>query len=458
MHAPLERASADGGIIGLPLRASRPALLWTLLTLFLLNTMNYVDRLLFAVAQEAIKADLLLTDFQLGLLGGPAFALLYTLASFPIARLADRSNRVTIISLAFAAWSAMTAFCGIAANFMQMLIGRAAVSIGEAGCTPPAHSLISDAFPAERRTTAMAVFVAAGPVGALIAALGGGWLVQTHGWRTAFIVCGVAGVLLAVVIRATTREPARVHGRITEPLLPALRTLLAKRSFVAVALAGAVAGIGSFSNHQYMVSFLMRAHGLPLATASTLMGLVFGGVGILVTLSSGPIMDRWRQRFPHIRIWLPAAGMLWCGSLFAIGFQVPVMWIAITLFFTASLGQHFYMPAMFSLGQDLAPPHMRALASAIIISASSLLGYGLGPPAIGLLSDVFRGMAMAQYGISAAECSANSAALCQIASAQGLRWSLTVGSCFFILASLLFALAGRWVASDLPKDRGAPAA
>jgi MFS family permease len=245
-----------------------PSLAWALAALFLLNAMNYVDRLLFGVTQELIKQDLGLSDFQLGLIGGPAFAILYIVAAFPIARIAERGNRVTIISLAFAAWSAMTAFCGMATSFLQMLIGRAGVSIGESGCAPPSHSLISDYFPKERRTTAMSVYGTAGPVGALVAAIGGGWLAQHYGWRSTFLLCGAIGVTAAVLFRLTMREPARTHDDRRPSFLTTLRTLLGKRSFVLVAAAGAVAGFASYSNHQYMVSFLMRAHGMSVGTAA----------------------------------------------------------------------------------------------------------------------------------------------------------------------------------------------
>jgi hypothetical protein len=199
------------------------SLAWTMGALFILNTMNYVDRLLFSVAQELIKTDLGLSDFQLGLLGGPAFALLYVLSSFPIARLAERHHRVSIISLSFAAWSAMTAFCGVASNFFQLLIGRGGVSIGEAGCTPSAHSLISDYFPPARRTSAMSLFAAAGPLGALLAAIGGGWMVAHFGWRAAFIGCGAFGLIAALVFRFTVREPARSgEAKAIKPLLATL--------------------------------------------------------------------------------------------------------------------------------------------------------------------------------------------------------------------------------------------
>lgn len=429
--------------------ATRRALAWTLLLLFLLNMMNYVDRLLFSVAQEAVKRDLSLTDFQLGLIGGPAFALLYTLFSFPIARLADRGRRVSIIAGALAIWSAMTAFCGLATNFAQMLIGRAGVSIGEAGCSPASHSLISDAFPVERRTAVMSVFVAAGPFGSLLAAIVGGWIVQTHGWRVAFLACGAAGILLAILFRCTVKEPTR-SAHVTPGFVETVRWLLARRSFVLLALACGVAGIASNSNGQYMVSFLIRSHGLPLATASAVMGLVLGGVGSVMTLMCGWMMDRGRLRFPNIRIWLPAFGMIWCGVLNVVAFQAPVAGAAIGLLVLASLGQHFYLPATFTIGQDLAPPRMRAMASAIIIATSSVLGYGLGPPLVGFASDLIARSAMG--GVPGAQdCARVVSDACAAASADGLRLSLSMGSGFYLLAAALFFAAGRFLQRDLQR-------
>lgn len=429
--------------------ASRLVLLWTIAALFLLNCLNYIDRLLFSVAQELIKTDLGLSDFQLGLIGGPAFAILYTLFSFPIARAADRGRRVGIIAVSLTLWSAMTAFCGIAANFVQMLIGRAAVSIGEAGCTPASHSLISDAFPAERRTTVIAIFAVAGPFGAIAAAVGGGALIATYGWRATFIICGIAGILLAVLFRATVPEPRRNQPSSSPSFLDTIRQLLVRRSFVLVALAGGIAGIGSYANQQYMVSFLMRAHGLSLATASLLMGLVIGGVGIVFTLLGGPLMDLGRRRYPRIKGWLPAVGLFWCGILYAVAFQVPAVGLAIGLMVLASMGQHFYMPAMYAHGQDVAPPRMRATASAIIIATSSVLGYGLGPPLVGLVSDILADVARVSTGLSAADCATFTTEACAAASARGLRLSLSFGSCFFILAAGLFALASRWMTADM---------
>lgn len=447
MHGP-GRRPLNGAGAGAAMRLT-PGLVWALAALFLLNTMNYVDRLLFGVAQELIKKDLLLTDFQLGLLGGPAFAVLYIIAAFPIARIAERSNRVSIIAISFGAWSAMTALCGIAGSFAQMLIGRAGVSIGEAGCAPPSHSLISDYFPPERRTTAMSVYGAAGPVGALLAAIGGGWLAQHYGWRSAFLACGVVGVVAAVGFRLTMREPPRSVDPLRPSFLATVKLLFAKRSFLAVAAAGGVAGFASYSNHQYTVSFLMRVHGLPVSSAAAVLGLATGGVGILIMLITGPLIDRGRQRFPTIRTWLPAVGLLWAGCVFAGAFIVPSTPLAIAMLFAASLGQHFYMPAMYTLAQDVAPPAMRATAAALMIGVISLVGYGLGPPVVGFVSDMLGQAAMASHGTSAAACAQAPSSACAAATAEGLRLSLSIGSTGFILSGLLFWRSGRSIARDV---------
>lgn len=426
-----------------------PRLIWALAALFMLNTMNYVDRLLFGVAQELIKKDLALSDFQLGLLGGPAFAVLYIVAAFPIARLAERGNRVTIITVSFAAWSAMTAVCGAATSFTQMLIGRAGVSIGEAGCSPPSHSLISDYFPPARRTTAMSVYGAAGPVGALLAAIGGGWMAQHYGWRSTFLACGVTGVGAAALFRLTMREPARTLDPLRPSFMATIKVLLAKRSFIAVAAAGGIAGFASYSNHQYTVSFLMRAHGMPVSSAAAVLGLATGGVGIFIMLITGPLIEGGRRRFPAIRTWLPALGLIWSGWIFALAFRVEATPVAIGLLFAASLGQHFYMPAMYTLAQDVAPPSMRATAAALMIGVISLVGYGLGPPLVGLLSDALGQIAMVSAGTTGAACAQAASPACAAATAEGLRLSLSIGSMGFILAGLLFWRSGRSIARDM---------
>ncbi|MGE3931591.1 MAG: MFS transporter, partial [Hyphomonadaceae bacterium] len=177
--------------------------------LLVVYTFNFIDRVIVGIIQEPIKVEFGLTDFQLGLLGGPAFAILYTLLGIPIARLAERYNRMSILAVCLALWSAMTAACGFAVNYATLLAARIGVSIGEAGCTPPANSVISDYFPAERRASALSIYALGIPIGSMIAAVGGGWIATEVGWREAFIWLGVPGVLLAVIVKLTVKEPPR---------------------------------------------------------------------------------------------------------------------------------------------------------------------------------------------------------------------------------------------------------
>lgn len=430
---------------------TRARLTWVLVAMFLLNTMNYVDRLMFGVAQELIKKDLNLSDFQLGLLGGPAFAILYILAAFPIARVAEQHSRVTIISLAVTAWSAMTALSGMVTSFAQMLVARAGVSIGEAGCAPPSHSLIADMFPPARRTSAMSVYGVAGPIGSMLAAIVGARLAGIYGWRPVFIGCGIIGVVIAVVFRLTVREPHRTRDPQRQSVLASLALLLRKRSFVAAAAAGGVAGFASYSNHQYMVSFLMRVHDMTVADAGLVLGISTGGVGTLMTLLTGPLIEGGRRRFPTIRTWFPALGLVWCGVFYASAFLAPTGTAAIACILIASFGMHFYMPALYTLAQDVAPNRMRATAAALMIGIISLIGYGIGPPAIGLMSDWLGGIATAAHGTTAADCALAASAACSAASADGLRLSLSIGSGAFLLAGLLFWLSGRTIEADLER-------
>jgi MFS family permease len=429
--------------------SARAVLVYTLGGMFLLNTMNYVDRQLFGVTQELIKHDLALSDFQLGLIGGPAFALLYILAAVPIARLSERGNRVTIVSVAFAAWSGMTALCGVATSFAHLLVARAGVSIGEAGCAPPSHSLLSDYFPPERRTTALSIYGVAGPLGALIAAIGGGWMAQRYGWRAAFLVCGALGLAGASLFRLTVLEPRRGRSEPVPTFASAIRVLFARRSFIAVAAAGACAGFAGYANSQYMVSFLMRVHGLPISTAGTFVGLILGGVGIIMTPCTGLLIEKGRGRFPRIRTWLPAAGLIWSGCIFAVAYNAGPTAIAVAMLIAGSMGQHFYTPAMLTLAQDVAPPRIRATSAALMISVVSLVGYGIGPPLIGLFSDVLSRLAMHSQGIDPLTCAHGALPLCDAAKAQGLRLSMSIGSLMFVVAGILFALSGRTIERDM---------
>lgn len=438
----------------------RPALAWALIALFILNVLSSVDRLLFGVVQELIKVDLGLSDFELGILGGPAFAVLYTLAAFPIARLADRMNRVNILSIVFVVWSAMTVACGLAGSYFQMLLARMGVSVGEAGCTPAANSLISDYFP-NRRASAIAVYTAGAPVGALLAAVGGGFLAEAFGWRFAFYLCGGIGIVFAVILRLTVREPPRKdQGTRPTAFLATLRHLLAKRSFALVIASGSLAALAINAINLYFVSFLIRSHDMSISMAGLVMGLAVGGVGTISTLFAGWAIDKTRIRFPKMRTWLPAASMVWCGGFYIMAFSTDATWLAITLLMVAALGKNIFIPAVYTISQEVASPRTRSVSAALVLAILSIVGYGLGPPLVGFLSDTFGTLAMQAQGTTAAACAAQSTPACAEAIASGLRLSLTAGAAILILAGMIFAFSGRTILMDIyrdPQEGDAPA-
>lgn len=204
--------------------------------LLVVYTFNFIDRVVIGIIQEPIKEEFGLSDFQLGLLGGPAFAILYTLLGIPIARLAERTNRITVLSICVGLWSLMTAACGFAVNYATLFAARVGVSIGEAGCTPPANSVISDYFPAERRASALSIYALGIPIGSMLAAVGGGWIATEVGWREAFIWLGVPGVLLAVIVKLTVKEPPRAAPKADTPsFMSAVSALTKKATFWHVA-------------------------------------------------------------------------------------------------------------------------------------------------------------------------------------------------------------------------------
>lgn len=434
---------------------NRTMLAWTLAMLFVMNMMNSMDRVLFSILQEMIKTDLRLNDFQLGLLGGPAFALLYTFAAFPIARLADRHNRVNIISIVFFAWSLMTIVCGLASSFLHMLLARAGVSVGEAGSTPSSHSLMSDIFPPAWRMTAISVFAAAASVGALLAATGGAAFAQYFGWRETFYFCGAIGIPLAILLRTTLREPKREKGmqdRERVGFIATIHATLSKKSFVIVAIAGALASFAVNAINQYFVSFLIRSHHMSLTNAGAIMGIAVGCIGIFSTLLVGPLVDRSRRRFPGMRTWLPAAGLIWCGTLYATAFMTEDTHIAITLLFLAACGQTFWVPAIYTVAQDVSPPAMRSTSAALMIAIVSIVGYGFGPPLVGLASDTLSHMAMQQSQLDPLFCAVSVTEACAAAISNGLRLSLSVGAFAFILGGLVFLLSGRTIDRDTYRE------
>lgn len=381
---------------------SERLLLWTLLVVFILN---FVDRSIVSILAEPIKRDLGLSDTQIGLMGGLAFALFYATLGLPIARYVDRptSNRVTVISVSMVVWSIMTALCGSAQNFAQLLLARIGVGVGEAGCTPAAHSLISDCVPVERRASAMAFYGLGVPIGSLLGVLIGGGLADTVGWRSAFLVVGLPGVVMAVVVLLVLRDPRHAVAAVArrsaavpvavQSTRAALASLLNNRAYVLMTLGAALTAFLGYGKGLWALVYFQRTHGLSAGEVGLYIGISSGIAGLLGTWGGGWLADRFGTRIRRHMLTAPAIGMVVAAPLLFLGYSVGNWQLAAALLFIPIALNSLYYGPVFAAAQMLVPPHTRAIATATVIFAQSFIGLGLGPLFFGMLSDYFAPMA-----------------------------------------------------------------
>lgn len=355
---------------------------------------NFIDRQILSILLQPIKLDLGLSDTQLGLLSGVAFAVFYVGFGIPIARLADRSSRVNIISVSITVWSVMTAVCGLAQNFWQLLLARIGVGVGEAGCSPPAHSLISDYFSPETRATALSIYSLGIPIGVMIGFLAGGWIEEYFGWRTAFVVVGLPGVLMAVVVRMTLREPPRGHSEDIQHdgahlgLGEVAAYLWGLRAFRHVALAAGLHAFVGYGVIGWLPSFLARSHQMGGAEIGTWLALLAGIVGGLGTLAGGYLGDRYARRDRRWYVWIPALSLLVTVPFSFFAFLAGDKYLALLMYIAPTFFGAFYHGPTLAIVQGLAQVRMRAISAAVYIFIVNLVGLGLGPLAVGVLSDL----------------------------------------------------------------------
>ena len=396
--------------------------------LVVVYVLNFVDRQILTILAKPIADELGFSDAQLGLLTGPAFALFYTFAGIPIARWADRGVRRSIIALALLIWSGMTAVTAFAGNLSQLALARVGVGVGEAGCSPPAHSLISDLFPAERRATALAIYSLGIPIGGALGSLAGGWIGQLYGWRIAFLAVGIPGVVLALVVRFTLREPPRavVHHR--ESVREVFSFMLRRRAFVHMSIGAALHAFYGYGAASFIPVFLIRVHGLALGELGTWLAAIGLTTGVLGTYLGGAISDRLAKREVRWYMRVPAIASL-IGLPFSFLFYLwPEGRTALLLSIPGALLGPIYLGPTFAMTQSLVRPHMRALASAILLFIINLIGLGLGPYFVGLLSDALK----PSYGVDAIR--------------YALLGTVVVGA---IWSSLHYLLAARSLEEDL---------
>ena len=359
---------------------------------------NFLDRQVVNILGEAIINDLGLSDTQFGMLSGIAFAAIYATLGMPIAHWADAGVRKNVIALAVAVWSVMTALCGSAQNFWQLFLMRAGVGVGEAGGSPPAHSIISDIFPANKRATALSIYSLGIYGGSLIGYVAGGYLAAEFSWRIAFVVVGLPGVLLAFLVKFLIHEPPRGLAESRADVAPApftevLGVLWTRKSFRHIAMGCALHAFVTYGLSAFMPIFLTRVHAMPIEQIGAILGLVVGIGGMLGTYGGGYLSDKLANRHGELRwhIWVPlistvvAIPFYWFSLIIAgTGVAAAITW------FVPSVVAGMYLGPCLSTTHSLVGLRMRAQASAILFFVLNLIGLGIGPMATGLLSDYLR--------------------------------------------------------------------
>ena len=364
---------------------------WVLAALTVSYVFNYLDRYVLTILLEPIKAELGVSDAWMGFLIGPAFAVFYTTLGVPVARLADRHVRRTIVAVGCAVWSAFTVASGFARGALELTLARIGVGVGEAAGAAPSHSLISDYFPPARRAGALAVFQLGVYLGQFLGLAVGGLLVAPLGWRWTFVAVGAPGLLLALVLRLTVREPVRGAFDATPPkpagIVAVFRTLWALPSFRRLAFG---AGLASFSGTGFgfwMPSLFVRLHGLSPAEVGATYGWISPGSAMLGSLLAGALADRLGRRDPRWWLRVPALSVALSLPFLCAICLWPTPWTALALAVPAGLLGGGWAPPTYAATQNLAPPAMRAVAASILILFITLLGMGAGPWCVGLLSD-----------------------------------------------------------------------
>lgn len=428
---------------------------YVLSLLLITYILNHLDRQIVNILAEPIKRDLELADWQLGLMGGFAFALLYTVMGIPIARLAEKGNRPAIIAIAIGVWSAFTALSGMAQNFWQLTMARIGVGVGEAGCTPPAHSLIVDYTLPEKRASALAFYGMGPALGGLVGMSLGGIVADAYGWRTAFLIVGLPGLGLALLVWATLREPRKLFSRAQRKeseagpsLNEALKYLLNKKTFWILAFASSIKAFISYGKAVFIASFFLRSMSEEVSQSATSLGgyvgydlkpigflgislgLIFGVFGALGTWLGGQISDRYGPK--------DIKRYMYIGSLAAFA-TVPTF---LGMLSVSSLHTAFVLLALFALASGAAygptytvifsvvHPKMRATTSAVMLFTVNLIGLGFGPLFVGILSDHMTD----RYGY-----------------ADGLRIALFIIGSLGLVASALYLAASRTVANEIHK-------
>ena len=405
-----------------------------LLILLLAYIFNFIDRQIIGILAVPIKAELALTDTQLSLMGGIAFALFYSGLAIPIAWLADRKSRVNIISVSVALWSLFTAACGLAQNFWHLFLARMGVGIGEAGGVAPSYALISDYFPKAQRARALAFFSLGIPIGSALGVFFGGWIATHLDWRSAFIIVGLAGLPAALLVKLGVPEPVRgghdsAEGAASAPAPPFLTvagTLAANPSFWLLSFGAASGSILGYGLIFWLPSFFNRSFDLALDEVGLFYGTIVLVGGMAGTWFGGWLADRTGPDRPASYALIPAICFLIAAPTFAIGLFAPNLIVGWMLFAVGQMLALAWLGPVIAAVQHIVPPNMRATASASFLFINNLIGIGFGIFFLGFMSDTMR----AAYGEAS------------------LQYSILWGLGFYLLSAAIYFVASRRLAKD----------
>ena len=400
---------------------------------------NFIDRSILGILVEPIKADLGVSDTAMGFLGGIAFAIFYTFVGIPIARMADNGSRLNVLTVSLALWSGATALCGFALNFWHLLGARIGVAVGEAGGSPPSHSMISDMFPPEKRATALAIYALGIPIGTMLGNLGGGWINEAFDWRTAFLVVGAPGLVLAVILRLTLREPPRgsaegvqIKSGDAPPVAEVFKYLWARKSFRYLSLGAALHAFVGYGIGYWIPAMYSRSHGMGTADMGTAL-FYLGFASIAGTFLGGYMGDKFAKRDVRWYVWLPGLATLISLPFTAFGYlwhdPKTALWVLSVHYFLGA----YYLGPTFSMTQGMVGLRMRALAASISLFILNIIGLGMGPQFTGILSDLLN--AFTDLGT------------------ESLRWALVLSLVFNLVSAVFYLKAGKTLEEDLAAGR-----
>ncbi len=371
---------------------------FVLMVLLISYVFSFIDRQLMTILLEPIKTEFGASDTAMGFMSGLAFALFYAVLGIPVARLADRWSRRNVLAISMVVWSGMTAVCGMAASFWQLAAARVGVGVGEAGGTPPSHSLIASYFPPEERSTAMGIYGSGSQIGVLIGMFGGAIIADQLGWRPVFFIFGLPGILIGLLVFLVVREPPKPAAPAARSMLADLGSLWRIPAFAMICFATGFTALAGYGMGTWFPSFLIRVHGLSLTEAGLILGLV-GTLGALTgAISGGILCDRLAAKDARWQLRLPAVGaglsviflglfLLWPeGQQWQVGdFRIPY---AVLFLFFGGIVSSFWIGPTYAAIQTLTPDHLRSQASALLLLLLNLIGMGLGPLLVGVLSDL----------------------------------------------------------------------